>query len=326
MYKMKLFLVVVVFGTNTYAHMQAQEYDTIYHTCAAHEKFVFYLADTSTTSYKVSAIDLDTVDGDTTDYTIKTDTFFVKRLEDVEGEVYEYWMSDSTWLREILRSECSSYYNQINAIPKFILKWDNKTQDYLFDNCEENYPLLEEAYKVKIDCLKALDEISYIKYAERDMESTKDCATQTRFFLSDLGHITAQKNFPIPINVTIKFSIVDNADTTGLMNVHYYCQKEIAAGHTKITLGEDVEKADSVSSKFQTGLYSAFKDMLSPEEQQRDSIRIASMKDFDKATMIVDKNLQFRTYERYPYHSVLEKDLKSRSKSEYWHIIERIKQ
>jgi hypothetical protein len=80
MYKMKLFLVVVVFGTNTYAHMQAQEYDTIYHTCAAHEKFVFYLADTSTTSYKVSAIDLDTVDGDTTDYTIKTDTFFVKRL------------------------------------------------------------------------------------------------------------------------------------------------------------------------------------------------------------------------------------------------------
>lgn len=108
-----------------------------------------------------------------------------------------------------------------------------------------------------------------------------------------------------------------------MLSIHFKCEKERNSNTTIIKLSEDLSQSKSVNSKVQSELYDAFKDMLSPDEQRRDSIRLSSEEDFEQTTLTVDDNRMFREYRRHSYYSMLNVDLKMK-KSEYYHIIERI--
>jgi len=302
----------------------AQEYDTIYHTLSKPTEFKFLLADTYLTSYKVSKIDIKTIEGDTIEKTIKTDTFFVRKINNVDQFSYEYWLSERNWLNTILGSECTEFYHKVNQIPKFKIKWNDKSKSFQIDNCEENISIIQESLSICIDCIKQSDDQYMLKYVLEDVENIKDCSKQTLMMMQDLGHIASYINFPIPDQDSlIRFSIIDKSDTTGLLNIHFKCEKETDNNTTIIKLSEDLTQSDAASSKIHSGLYNVFKDMLSPEEQKRDSIRLSSKEDYELTTMTVDSNMIFKDYRRHSYYSMLNIDLKMK-KSEYFYIIERI--
>jgi len=324
---MKYYLLLfLLFNLCLHGKILSQEYDTLYHSSAKHTMLNFNLSDENATTFKVSKINITTIENDTTEHKVQIDTFFLKRTFDEPNEIiYDYWFNKHNWMKMMIGKKCQAFENRITTIPIFRLKWSRDQQAFEFNNCEENIPVIHETLSVGLACLETQEDQSLKKYLLDDFENVKDCSRQTLLFLQDLGHVTSLINFPIPssLDSTIYFSIYDKKDTTGLLNIHFYTKKIVNPSGTIIQIGEDLKRSESTSTKFTNEAYNIFKNWLTPEEQKRDSIRMLSIKEAEVTTIEIDPNEFFKKYQRYNYRSMLNVKMKPR-KTEYWHIIEKL--
>ncbi len=319
-----LFITLFIFGF--LSDSWSQEYDTIYHSNTNYTGFDFILADTNVTAFKVSKINTNILEKDTTEYSIEVDTFFVKRKRLDSGElVYDYWYSKRYWINTVLGgSNCGAYEKKIALLPVFELKWFEHKQAFEFGDCEEQRQKIYEALLLSGTCLHTQKYHTIKKSIMEEFETMKDCELMTSRFLYDLGHLISYVNFPVPVrDSTIYFSIFDKKDTMGLLNVHFYSRRMTTSNTTTIQIGEDLSRSAPTTDKMVGGWYDAIKGMLSPEEQKRDSIRMVSAEDHDLTTIEIDGNGYFKSYKRDRYYSLLNIDLK-RKKSTYRHLIEKI--
>lgn len=302
--------------------LSAQVFDTIYHSNVSHSTLNFYLADTAKTAFKVSSREIKILDKDTTLDKMEFDTFFVQRIGGISEPGYIYSMSNKKWKSIVLGNNCDAFKNFIGPAPEFQLHRLKDKKGYVFENCSKNAAVIHAALLKYMECIESREDQSMKQYVKECMKMEADCEFQTSLFLQDLGHITSLANMPVPVaESTLCYSISRSADTTGLHTIHYCSHKKEDAGKKTISWEEDQTRSDPVAKKLVSGMYDIFKSQLSPEEQHRDSIRMASRKDEERTTLVIDKKDNFLRYERYHYSSMLNADMKLKE-SAYYHTIE----
>ena len=151
-----------------------------------------------------------------------------------------------------------------------------------------------------------------MKYVVEWLYQVEDCDFQKLLLLQDAGMVLAHLKAIVPTNEgELKYLITASLDSTRTLDVYQESTRRVdVKGNTIITLGEETEEKASYFSQYIHTIDNEIQNDFPKDQQQRDSIRLAAMKDIDKTIIRIDENNKFTKFERKIDSFMLNRDLK----------------
>lgn len=310
MINLKIKILAIVISSHCICHSQIT-YDTIYSGKGNHQKLNLNLGNGSLQFYEIIETDIDIRDGKIEIKKEYLDTIGIKHNETQNR--FEVILSKKTWAKNILGKNCLNVSYQITALPSLLLQRNAKTGELSLINQDSISKFMLSNYKIRLQCIDTLEDQYMKKHILEDIRIIEN--DSINLFIPSLSshfaHLYALIDLAVPKETsdTIICNVTSNNSNIPI-EYRFKTTKNIKKDSSVvINYTDKVNDYESINKQFVKNMYEPFEKHYSEEEKHINKIRIESIKDEDKAQIVIGKNGELKRFLRVIQSYILDVDL-----------------